>query len=183
MTASAFVNDVVVETTLGDRLKKCIQCGSCGGSCPNGAEMEYTPRALFALITADEREEVLSANTMWKCVSCYLCMTRCPQEIPITYVMYALKRMSIREGFAADADASALAHTFGRYVERYGRSFEFGIATSYLLLRRPRAALKMGGLGLKMFRTGRLSLKPTKIRKIEQLQAILAKARELGGQS
>ena len=41
----------------------------CGGSCPKGADMQYTPRAIFALINADEREKVLTSNTMWCCVS------------------------------------------------------------------------------------------------------------------
>ena len=75
----------------------CLQCGSCGGSCPSGADMEYTPRTMIAMINAGDRDAVLAANTMWACVSCYFCTTRCPQKIPITDIMYALKRMSIAE--------------------------------------------------------------------------------------
>jgi heterodisulfide reductase subunit C len=145
--------------------------------------MDYTPRALFALIQMGERETVLEANTMWQCVSCYFCTSRCPQEIPITDVMYTLKRMSIREGFARNTDAPALASTFAKYVDRYGRSFEMGLASTYLLLRRPMSAVKTAGLGMSMMRRGRMSLRPTKIREIEQLQAVIAKARELGGVS
>ena len=59
--------------------------------------MEYTPRGIFAMINAGDREAVLAANTMWACVSCYFCTTRCPQNIPITDIMYTLKRMSIAE--------------------------------------------------------------------------------------
>ena len=50
--------------------------------------MQYTPRTLFAMINAGQREKVLAANTMWVCVSCYFCTTRCPQSIPITDIMY-----------------------------------------------------------------------------------------------
>ena len=64
------------------------------------------------MINANERSKVLSSNTMWCCVSCYLCTTRCPQSIPITDIMYCLKRMAIREGLAKDTDAPALAKTF-----------------------------------------------------------------------
>jgi heterodisulfide reductase subunit C len=177
------MEDVVAETPNGHRLRTCIQCGTCGGSCPNGAEMDYTPRAMFAMIHYGERERVLSANTMWQCVSCYFCTSRCPQEIPVTDVMYTLKRMAIREGMVKDTDAPALAETFSKFVDRYGRSFEMGIATRYHLLRRPGSAIKMGGLGMSMLKRGRMNLRPTKIRQIEQLQAIIKKAKELGGRS
>ncbi|MBK6710249.1 MAG: 4Fe-4S dicluster domain-containing protein [Chloroflexi bacterium] len=49
----------------------CIQCGTCGGSCPSGQDMDHTPRQLFAMIRADMRDEVLRSNTPWYCVSCY----------------------------------------------------------------------------------------------------------------
>ena len=143
--------------------------------------MQYTPRTLFAMINADQREAVLAANTMWACVSCYFCTTRCPQNIPITEVMYALKRLAIREQRFKDTDAPALAKAFTDYVDRYGRSFEFGLATSYHLLNRPISAMKMGRMGMAMFTRGRMSLLPTKIRQIDQLQAIIKKAKELSG--
>lgn len=179
---SQFLRDVISDTPGGEQIVHCLQCGSCGGSCPNGAEMEYTPRAIFAMIAADRREDVLTANTMWQCVSCYLCTARCPQEIPITDLMYALKRMAIREGMAKNTDAPALAKTFTDLVEKYGRSFEFGIATRYLLINKPMSLLRMSGMGMSMFSKGRLSLIPTKIRQVKQLQAIVDKARELSQQ-
>jgi heterodisulfide reductase subunit C len=173
--------EVVEQTPGGDRLKECLQCGTCGGSCPNGAEMDYTPRGIFALLNSGSRQRVLEANTMWQCVSCYFCTSRCPKQIPITDIMYALKRIAIRDEVAKDTDAPALAKAFTHYVDKYGRAFEFGLASRYHLLSRPIAAMKMGGLGLSMFKRGRMALTPTKIRQIEQLQAIINKAKEIGG--
>ena len=92
-----FLEEVIESTPGGERLVHCLQCGSCGGSCPSGADMEYTPRTLIAMINAGDRDAVLAANTMWACVSCYLCTSRCPQSIPITDIIYCLKRMSIAE--------------------------------------------------------------------------------------
>ena len=175
-----FLDEVVEEAPGGERIAHCLQCGSCGGSCPNGPDMDHTPRALFALINAGQRDRVLSSNTMWCCVSCYACTTRCPQNIPITDIMYALKRLSLREGMAR-TDAPALARTFTGLLDKYGRSFELGLATRYYLSKRPLAMLRMGPLGLSMFTRGRMSLVPTKIRQLDQLQAIINKARELGG--
>jgi heterodisulfide reductase subunit C len=176
-----FLHDVVEEAPGGERIAHCLQCGSCGGSCPNGPDMDYTPRALFALINAGQRERVLRANTMWCCVSCYACTTRCPQQIPITDIMYGLKRISLREGMAHRTDAPALARTFTGLLDKYGRSFELGLASRYYLFNRPLAMLRMGPLGLSLFTKGRMSLVPTRIRHLDQLQAIIKKARELGG--
>jgi heterodisulfide reductase subunit C len=122
------------------------------------------------MIAANRRDDVLASNTMWCCVSCYFCTARCPQEIPIT----------IREGKATEGDAPALARTFTGFVDKYGRAFELGIATRYLMLNKPMSMLKGMGMGMGMFARGRLSLRPTKIRQTAQLQAIISKARELG---
>ena len=178
---SPFLQEVIENTPGGERVVHCLQCGSCGGSCPNGADMQFTPRTLFAMINADKRQEVLSSNTMWCCVSCYFCTTRCPQKIPITDIMYCLKRLAIKDRLYKDTDAPALAKTFTDLVDRYGRSFELGLASRFYLFNKPLALLKMGPMGMKMFTRGRMALLPTKINNLDQLQAIIKKARELGG--
>jgi heterodisulfide reductase subunit C len=178
---NTFLEEVIEATPGGERLLHCLQCGSCGGSCPSGADMQFTPRTLFAMISAGQRDAVLAANTMWACVSCYFCTSRCPQKIPITDIIYTLKRIAIAERRFKDTDAPALAKTFTDFVDKYGRSFEFGLATNYHLLNRPLSMMKMGPMGVAMFTRGRMALLPTKIRQIGQLQAIIRKAKELGG--
>lgn len=179
--ARQFLEEVIRETPGGERIVHCLQCGTCGGSCPNGPDMDHTPRTLIALINAGQREQVLSSNMMWCCVSCYSCTSRCPQKIPVTDIMYALKRIALREGLATGTDAPALARTFTGLLDRYGRSFEFGLASRYYLFNKPLSMLRMGPLGLSMLTKGRMSLIPTRIRNVAQLQAIIQKARQLGG--
>ncbi len=176
---SPFLKKLIEDVPKGERIMHCLQCGSCGGSCPNSADMDHTPRKLFAMIMAAMEDEVLSSNTQWCCVSCYFCTTRCPQEIPITDLMYGLKRMALAKGKDGGTNAPALAKTFTDLLDRYGRSYELGIAGLYHLLNRPVAMAKMGPMGLSMFAKGRMSIMPTKIKKIDQLQAIINKAREL----
>jgi heterodisulfide reductase subunit C len=176
----------VIEDTPGSnpRFEMCIQCGTCGGSCPSGADMEYSPRRIFAMIEADMREEVLKANTFWYCVSCYYCMSRCPQEVHITDLMYTLKRKAIREGYSRESsanDAPDFSEFFVDAVLKYGRSFELGLATRYHLRHHPIGAVKMAtGMGLDMLRRGRMDLTPRRIKNLDQLQAIMAKAEEIG---
>lgn len=177
----------VIQRTPGDsRLEYCIQCGTCGGSCPSGPDMEHTPRKLFAMIDAGMKDEVLRSNTPWYCVSCYYCMVRCPQEVHITDLMYTLKRMAIVEGLyreSSAADAPGFSETYMDFVEDYGRSFELGLATRYHLRHHPLDVVKMAPVGWGMMRKGRLDLTPKKIKDIKGLKAILAKARELGGET
>jgi heterodisulfide reductase subunit C len=139
------------------------------------------------MIDSGMREEVLSSNTPWYCVSCYYCMVRCPQDIHITDIMYALKRMAIEEGHfhkRSSDKAPEFSETFIDHVENYGRSFELGLATRYHLRYHPVDAVKMAtGMGLKLFTKGRMELIPTRIKGMDQLKAILKKAKELGGEA
>jgi heterodisulfide reductase subunit C len=173
----------VVRATPGEsHLEMCIQCGTCGGSCPSGADMDHTPRNLFALINAEMQDEVLRSNAPWYCVSCYYCMVRCPQGIHITDLMYTLKRFSIQEGLYRQSSAKAapgFSQTFIDYVENYGRSFELGLATRYHLTHHPLDAVKLAPFGLGMMKRGRINLAPTRIKGLDGLKAILAKAKQL----
>lgn len=179
--------DEVVRLTPGDpHLNACLQCGTCGGSCPSGPDMDHTPRQLFAMINAGLRPQVLRSNTPWYCVSCYYCVARCPQDVHITDLMYTLKRMAIAEGHyqeSSAADAPDFSATFIDYVENYGRSFELGLATRFHLRHHPLGAIKMAAMGLELFRKGRMNLTPPRIQGIDQLKAILDAARTIGGEA
>jgi heterodisulfide reductase subunit C len=180
--APTFFDQVVDATPGKSHLEMCIQCGTCGGSCPSGPDMEHSPRALFAMIKGEMREQVLRSNTPWYCVSCYYCMTRCPQEVHITDLMYTLKRMAIREGFSKESsasDAPGFSQSFIGFVENYGRSFELGLATRYHLTHHPLEVYKMAPMGLGMLRRGRMDLAPKPIKGVDGLKAILAKAKQL----
>jgi heterodisulfide reductase subunit C len=180
--APTFIDEVIANTPGDSRLEMCIQCGTCGGSCPSGPDMEHTPRAIFQMVKAGARESVLRSNTPWYCVSCYYCTTRCPQEVHITDIMYSLKRMAIREGYyneSSASDAPAFSETFIDYVENYGRSFELGLATRYHLRYNPLGMMSMATMGMGMLRRGRMDLTPTRIKGLDGLKAILAKAKAM----
>jgi len=176
---------VIAETPgKGINLRACLQCGTCAGSCPSGPDMDHSPRAIFAMLDAGMDDQVLKSNTHWFCVSCYHCMVRCPQDIPITDIMYTLKRLSIKEGYYQEDKAPEFSETFIDFVENNGRSFELGVAMRYHLRYHPIGAFKMAtGMGLKMLSRGRMDLTPSKIKNITQLKSILRKAKELGGEA
>src|SRR5574341_790577 len=97
-TRPTFFRRVMAATPGGEVLLTCLQCGTCGGSCPSGQDMDATPRKLFAMARANMEDDVLNSSAPWYCVSCYYCAVRCPPDIPITDFMYTFKRMAIDEG-------------------------------------------------------------------------------------
>jgi heterodisulfide reductase subunit C2 len=175
----ALLDEVSSRTAGVSRLEMCIQCGSCGGSCPSATAMDHTPRMLFAMLRAGRREEALKSNTFWVCVSCYHCVVRCPQEVHIADVMYALKSMAIEANLYRDSTAPDFSETFVGMVEEYGRSFELGLASRHYLKHFPLRLPSMAPMGMGMLRRKRMSLTPKRIKNLGQLKTILKRAKEL----
>jgi heterodisulfide reductase subunit C len=157
----------------------CIQCGTCGGSCPPAEDMDHTPRMLFAMIRAGMREEALASNTPWICVSCYHCVVRCPQDVHIADVMYTLKGLAIQAKLYKDSTAPDFSQTFVDMVENYGRSYEFGLATRHYLKHFPMRMPSMAPMGLGMLTKKRMGITPKRIDGMNQLTAILDRAKTL----
>lgn len=178
-----FLEEVSAHTAGVSRLEMCIQCGTCGGSCPPAADMDHTPRMLFAMIRAGMREEALSSNTPWICVSCYHCVVRCPQGVHIADVMYTLKSMAIRAQLYQDSTAPDFSQTFVDNIEKYGRSYEFGLATRHYLKHFPLRLPGMAPMGFGMLTKQRMDITPHKIENLDQLHAILDRAKEVEGLS
>ncbi len=172
----------ICSTPGGAKIKDCIQCGTCSGSCPVSWAMEETPRQIFAMIRAGMKERLLDTLTIWTCASCYQCASRCPQQIKITDVMYALKRMAIRENRTRSKKARLFAQEFAAVVNRHGRGRETELMVRYMLATNPLGALSAAPVGINLFTRGRLPLGGGSVRDIAGLRKIIAKAGELGGE-
>jgi quinone-modifying oxidoreductase, subunit QmoC len=166
----------------GEKIKDCIQCGTCSGSCPVSWAMEETPRQIFAMIRAGMRDQILDSLTIWTCASCYQCAARCPQEIKITDVMYMLKRMAIRDKRQRSKKARAFAENFVDIVAKYGRSREVELLVRYTLATNPLGGVSQAPLGLALKARGRFPLGGSKVKDIIGLRKIVTKAQELGGE-
>src|SRR5512144_964875 len=129
----SLLHEVSIKTAGVSHLEMCIQCGTCGGSCPVARDMDHTPRMLFAMLRAGMRDEVLRSNTPWICVSCYHCVVRCPQEVHIADVLYTLKSMSLQAKLDAGCTARDFAQAVVELVEAVGRSYELGLASRHYL--------------------------------------------------
>jgi quinone-modifying oxidoreductase subunit QmoC len=158
----------------GERLRECIQCGTCSAVCPLSAYMDYTPRRLIAMTEAGMKDEVLGSFSIWVCAGCYACTAACPKEIPITDMMYALKRTAIREGVHPRRFGTpVLAREFVGSVDRWGRNTESRLAINLYRKTHPRLLLQDYPLAERLRRRGRMRLRRESIRQRAQLRTIL----------
>ncbi len=163
-----------------ERIRSCIQCGTCSGACPLSLYMDYTPRRVIQLIREGFRDDALGSQTIWLCASCYACAVHCPQDIHITDVMYTLKREAIREKkYPARFPIPVLAREFYEGVKRNGRSSEFWLVLKMALKSNPFILFSMVRSGFGMFRSGRISFATHKIEGAEQLQRALGSGKEV----
>lgn len=147
-----------------EKIKACIQCGTCAASCPTSWAMDYTPREIIALFRAGMVDKVLRSNSVWLCASCYTCASRCPSGVKLADVMYALRAIGISLGiFPKDEKYPAMAKAFAGIVDKYGRNAESEFLARFYLGTDPLGLPKQLPLGLKLLRRGRLPLLPKKI--------------------
>ncbi len=156
----------ILATPGGEKIYACLQCGTCGGSCPLSGYMDFTPRQLIGMVREGFKQEVIESFSIWLCASCYECTVRCPAGIHVTDVMYALKRVAIREGiYPRRFPVPVLAKEFMQMLKSTGRTNEFWLAFKMLVKTTPLKLLTMWPLGLQMLRRGRLCLTSNRIPK------------------
>ncbi len=181
LDTNSFLEEVIA-TPGGEGVSWCIQCGVCSASCPNVAQMDYSPRRTIAKIRAGRRREVLTSNTPWICATCYMCTVRCPRDVKPTELMHALERLAIRHGLRSPKVSAPEAYSaFVSSIKSNGRVHEFGMMMDYYLKTNPLAALKVAPVGLKLLTHGRMAMKASKIKGTDQIQAMIKKAQSLGG--
>ena len=161
----------------GDKLRECIQCGTCSAVCPLSAYMDYTPRRLIAMTRAGDRDDVLRSFSIWVCASCYACTVECPKQIPITEIMHGLRRMALQEGvYPKRFPTPVMTREFVAMVGKRGRSTESWLAMKMYLRTNPLELLKHAWLGQGLVRRGRMNFGREAIRDRAQLRKLLRAA-------
>ncbi len=169
----------------GQKLRKCIQCGTCTGSCPVSYAMDLSPREVIARFRAGDIESILRSRTIWICASCYSCTVRCPAEIKITDLLYALKRMSMDQQIHPRRfPVYVFSESFVRNIRKYGRNWELGL---YERFKRRTTTPILGMIGTlrmlplfrHMLRHGRVTILPKRIRGLSGLRKIIKTAEQM----
>jgi heterodisulfide reductase subunit C len=163
-----------------EKIKSCIQCGTCTGSCPVSYAMDISPREVIALFRAGDIDALLNSKAIWVCASCYACQTRCPALIKVTDIIYALKRLAIeKEIYPPKFPVHTLSETFVGVMNRYGRLHEPIFMVSYLMRTNPFKLFSLMPLSLRMAKKKRIAYVPGKIKGINGLKKIIKKAESM----
>lgn len=162
------------------RVRACMQCGTCTGSCANSHAMDVTPRELWRMIQLGLKREIFESKTFWLCSSCYYCTLRCPRGLPLTETMGALKRLAFSEGALSDKKSPYFYRTFVDIVRRYGRVREMELMARYFIaLKSIFTPMGFTPLGISLIVKGKLPLQMPSFLGEAKLKALYAKVQEL----
>jgi len=163
----------------GERIRHCLQCGQCSGTCPLSLYMDHTPRQLMYLAREGFKEEVLTSSAIWMCTSCYACTVKCPKQINITHLLYAFKERAITERlYPKRFPIAVMAREFAHMVDKSGRVTESRLMLKVCLKTAVARLLGMTRIGWGLLRTGRMSLGKEKIRNQADLVTVIESVRE-----
>lgn len=151
-----------VEKKSGESISLCFQCEKCTNGCPLAFSMDVLPHKIIRSVHLGLKDEVLKSDTIWVCASCETCTTRCPNSIDIAHVMDTLRQISQSEGVKASQPQIPIFHkAFLASMKSFGRVHEGEMAAMYTLKTGGlKGLLGMAGMGLDMFKKGKVKILP-----------------------
>ena len=172
----AFLEEIKVIPN-SEKIRSCIQCGTCTGSCPVSYAMDIPPRELIALFRAGDMETILNSKTIWVCASCYSCQSRCPSLIRVTDIIYALKRLAMEKKiYPPNFPVYSLQESFVKIMNNYGKLHEPRLLVYYLMKTKPSKLFSFVPLGLRMAKKKRIGYTASKIKDLKGFKKIIKKA-------
>lgn len=162
-----------------EKLRTCIQCGTCTASCGSAYAMDYTPRQIWHMVRLGMVDEILNSKTLWLCSTCYACTLRCPRELPLTETIGTLKRLAIQANIQKHKESRNFYHAFMETIRRHGRTDEVELMVRYFVTTNPLMAVDYVPLALTMLTKGKVKLAFPKLRGPGKLDRIYARVQEL----
>lgn len=90
---------LLMETPGAEKLMRCYQCGVCTADCPVAMRVkEFRPRRIVRLAALGQRDRLLGGDTVWLCAGCYTCYERCPEQVRVSEIISALRKLALKEG-------------------------------------------------------------------------------------
>jgi heterodisulfide reductase subunit C len=161
-------------------LARCYQCSMCSDGCPVAYAMDFHPNQIIHLVRLGLREKVLKSTAIWVCSSCETCATRCPNDIEIVRLMDVLRSESLAAGFKGSRSNIPRFHEiFLQQIRKKGRIDEGSLLLKYELKTGDFLSAEKfreeAGLGLQMFRKGKLKLPSMKRHSAKAVKKIFRK--------
>lgn len=118
----------------GRNTARCYQCGKCSAGCPMAGETSLRPHDVMRLVNLDQRERLLTNESIWLCLTCETCTERCPNDCDPARTMDALREMALEVSPGSAPHAVLAFHrSFLDQIRLTGRSFELGLVAEYKL--------------------------------------------------
>lgn len=113
----------IAEMVNSDKIRQCLQCGTCSASCPFGEGMDYNTRKMIGAMRGGDFEEIINGSGIWLCTSCYNCTVRCPSKIPLTDVVIpVLREIAMLYGPGVPSELQKALENTSRYGNPFGES-------------------------------------------------------------
>lgn len=173
-----------IQALTGENVNECYQCRKCSVGCPAAYEMSLKPHEMMRALQLGMENEVFQSGIIWACLSCETCNTRCPQDINIVRVIDGLRELVMSgrvDYFNPYPEIPAMHRLFLKLVERYGRTYETGLA--FILNLKMVDPFKDIDLVWPMLTKRRLKLLPQKSGGVKELRRVAAKIRAIEGES
>lgn len=90
-SAASVFAELLASVPDGEKIRTCIQCGSCSATCQSAGKMAVTPRKQWRYLQLGMEPDILDAQNFWQCATCALCEKRCPRGIPLSKLMTKLR--------------------------------------------------------------------------------------------
>lgn len=184
-----FRNEIMNEPG-GEHLTACFQCSTCTIGCPIAEIVSsYNPRKIIQMSLLGMREEVLSNADLWICAICQTCTARCPQDVRISDLLAAIRRIAEKEEEAGKLEIDSVRPLFEKaflhQLQKYGRLFDMGLAMEFYkgkegsFIKGQLAMMKdFKDFGMRMFKKGKMGPKamfPEKVKNKEEIKKIFEK--------
>lgn len=84
-----------------NKLNMCYQCGKCSSFCPVFWQFpdKFNPRKIIEMANIGIFE-IIERPDIWRCTTCYECVENCPQKVNFVELIYALRNIATKKGFA-----------------------------------------------------------------------------------
>ena len=165
-----------VQDKSGQNILACYHCKKCTAGCPVASFMDIQPNAINRMIQYNRKKEVLRSSTIWLCAGCEACGVRCPNDIDIAKVADSLKQLALKDGISSKEKQIPVMHrVFVSGIEKRGRMHEVSLIRDMRL--RSGGYFKDMGLAFKMFRLGKLTIFPEKVKNLRDVKKLFKKAK------
>lgn len=160
---------------LASIVNQCYQCAKCSAGCPVASEMDLLPHQMVRLAVLGDVDAIVASKSIWLCLTCHTCGARCPNGIDVPALLDPIRHQVLKKHISTQESKVPLFHqTFMDTVRRFGRVYELFLIGMYKW--KSKTLFDDMGLGMQMFRKGKLHLLPHRSSHVSEVKEVFKQA-------